>query len=368
MHSPGTPSPPAQRLAFTLIETLVVIAMIGILIAVLVPAVQRVRESANRTNCASNLRQIGLALQGYHDANRFFPPGVVTEFDIQDSFHAGFTYLLPHLEQDALRSLYKFEAPWFDPANYAAVAFEIPIFYCPSNRRSGTIDLAAAIEQWRCPMPPTVGAIDYLLCKGANAALHGDPTKAPLQVRGLFNVTFADRIDGDGAFLGTHMPRFRLRIKNVTDGLSSTMAVGEGAGGNPFYLVADLDNLVAAVIDPFRNGPAPIDQSWAASSFSDAHHPWYGGVFGVTAQYGMLPDLRDEPMNLRPSRPTVFASDSSGFNLNGKNSIGGFRSVHPNGCNFLFADGSVQWLSQNVDPAVYRDLSTYAGGETVAVP
>lgn len=353
------------RPALTLIELLVVIAIVSILIAMLVPAVQRVRESAQRANCASNLRQMGLALHGYHDANRFFPPGAVTEFDIQDSFHAGFTYLLPHLEQENLRKLYNFEAPWFDKTNYAAVKYEIPIFYCPSNRRGGTMDLTLAIQQWSCEMPPVVGAIDYLLCKGANAALNGDPTKAPTQARGMFNVTFADR-DDDGTFQQTHMPRFRVRIKNMTDGLSSTLAIGEGAGGNPLYLVADLGNPGQPVTEPFRGAPTMIDQAWSASSFSDAQHPWYGGIFGVTAQYGLAPDPRDEPMNRRPSTPTIVGADSSGTNANGKSWVGGFRSVHPGGCNFLYADGSVHWLVETIDPAVYRGLSTYAGGECIS--
>lgn len=356
-----------MRRGLTLVELLVVVGVIGVLIAILAPATQRVREAAHRSQCANNLRQFGLAMHGYHTAHKFFPPGVVTESDIQDSFHAGWSYFLDHLDQPAIQGLYRFDACWYDPANEPAVAREVAVFYCPSNRRSGSIDLTVASQQWNCPLPATVGAIDYLLCKGANASLMGDPTKTPLAVRGLFAVTLADRGE-DGDFSRAHMPRFRLRIKNVSDGLSSTLAIGEGAGGTEMYLVADLADPSQPVIDPFRGGPTMIDQAWGASSFSDAQHPWYGGIFGVTAQYGLPGDPRDEPMNRRPSTPTLVAPDSSGTNASGKCRVGGFRGVHPGGCNFLFADGRVHWLAATIDPAVYRALSTYADGETVAAP
>src|SRR5207245_6918938 len=115
------------------------------------------------------------------------------------------------------------------------------------------------------------------------------------------------------------------------------------------------------------NGPALMEQAWAAASLGDPSHPWYASIFGVTAQFGLAPDPRDEPMNRRPGSPTIVGSDSSGYNVSGRDRVSGFRSMHAGGCYFLFADGSVHWLTQSVDPAVYRALSTYMGGETASL-
>ena len=100
-----------------------------------------------------------------------------------------------------------------------------------------------------------------------------------------------------------------------------------------------------------------------APSITDAGHPWYSSVFAVTAQYGRGADPRDEPMNRRPGTPSVFSGDG---NASGSNYLSGFRSVHGDGCNFVFADGSVHFIAYTIRPAVYRALSTYAGGESIS--
>jgi prepilin-type N-terminal cleavage/methylation domain-containing protein/prepilin-type processing-associated H-X9-DG protein len=364
----GRPQPargPGKRPAFSLIELLVSLAIIAVLMGLLLPAVQKVREAASRMACQNNLKQLGLALHGFHDANGYLPPGMLTESTIQDSFHTGFTYLLPHLEQANIQLLYRFDKQWYLPDNYAAVGQQVPVFYCPSNRTRGTMDLTPQMKEWGSAMPPFVGATDYVLCKGANAGLYYDPNLVPPQVRGLFNVTQPPPWSMAAPGQALYAPAFQVRLTDVTDGLSSTFAIGEGAGGNPMYLIADVNNPGQPAIEPFINGPAVPEQGWATASIGDTSHPWYAGVFGVTAQYGLTPDPADEPMNRRLVTPTVYGKDSSGYNASGRDRVSGFRSLHTQGCNFLFADGSIHFLSQSIDPAVYRALSTYAGGEVV---
>lgn len=150
-----------RRQAFTLVELLVVIAIIGVLIALVLPAVQQVREAANRARCANNLKQLGLALHLYHDSYELFPPGVVSDTsDLRYGRHSGLVFLLPFLEQKALFDRYNFALPWDDPANASLAQVRVAVFQCPSSTRD-------VPQDGGFPGEPT----DYAFCKGAQAYL-----------------------------------------------------------------------------------------------------------------------------------------------------------------------------------------------------
>jgi prepilin-type N-terminal cleavage/methylation domain-containing protein/prepilin-type processing-associated H-X9-DG protein len=371
------PTKERRRRGFTLIELLVVIAIIGILMGLLLPAVQRVREAASRLSCQNNLKQFGLAMHNYHDVNGALPPGIVTWVSGEDAAHTGFTLMLPFLEQDNVFKQFNLSQQWYMPSNYSAVAYQLPIFYCPSNRTRGAMDLTQPIYAWGGPLPPSVGSTDYILCKGANAAIHQDAALIPPACRGVFNV-FADRSNPSFSNIDGNFAPLSVRLTDISDGASSTFAIGEGSGNNPRYLLRQIEkngNTVTVgngpAINPYTGQPIQPDQAWAAASITNPSQPWYASIFGVTAQYGLPPNYQDEPMNNPLVMPSAcMETDStplfSGYNRSGTQLLSGFRSLHTNGCNFLFCDGSVHWVSQTLAADVYRALSTYSGGEVIS--
>src|SRR5262249_40068177 len=195
------------------------------------------------------------------------------------------TCLLPHLEQDNTYRIYHFDQPWYQPANYQAVGVQVKLFYCPANRGGGVMDLSAIGKQWGYDLPPVAATCDYAFCKGANGALHWDWTRLPLQVRGVFHVRQPDTA------------RSGVRLDDIRDGTSSTIAMGEAAGGTPSYLVRDLNNPGQPAVDVLTGRPAPAEQSWGAAGVTDYTHPYYGSVFAGTAQDRVPGDPRDQPVN-----------------------------------------------------------------------
>jgi len=341
-----------KRAAMTLLELLVVLAIVGVLLALLLPAVQRVREAAHRAACASNLRQLGVALHHYHDANGSFPAGftVAGGDSIAQGRFAGFVPLLPYLEQDNLARLWDPGRNWYDPPNTAVVSAEVKVFYCPSNRAGGSIDTAFLAARAGRPLPP-VAACDYLLCKGANAALCA-VNQVPPAGRGVFDVNT------------------RTRLTDITDGTATTFAAGEGAGGNPRFGIRRYypDTAPAQGLLPGQSGL--IDQGWYGGPMATRALNSEGAVggfcLGVTGQRGGQAEPFDERMN----NPLGLAALSYGCGCTnagtapgGYDTLPGFRSAHPGGCNFLFCDGGVRFVSERVSPATYRALSTLAGGE-----
>ncbi len=266
----------------------------------------------------------------------------------------GFAYLLPYLEADNTLVGYDIKQVWWwnngtqNNGNQFAVMQALPVFLCPSN---GIPLLDATIYGEGASLPTVFGNSDYALCRGANASLHWNWTKLPLEVRGVFN------IERDG------VTDARVRIVDISDGTSSTLAIGDATSGSPFIKVM---NPNTGATDP----AALLIQPWGAANFGPVAAGWknnyYGSVFAVTAQFGQLSPPGATPMNLNPAQCTAVAGDLTGNNSgNPKDLISGFRSLHPGGCNFLFCDGSVRFILDNINLVAYQGLSTYAGGETV---
>jgi prepilin-type N-terminal cleavage/methylation domain-containing protein/prepilin-type processing-associated H-X9-DG protein len=343
-----------KRSAMTLLELLVVIAIIAILISLLLPAVQRVREAAARASCINNMKQLGLALQNYHDANGSFPPGMtVTGSNVAETgTFGGLVLLMPFLEQDNWARLWDPNQTWYEAPNFAIVSIEIKVFYCPSNRTNGVINTSFMVPFSGRPLP-NVAACDYLLCKGANAALC-EVTQVPPTARGVFDVN-------------TH-----TRIADISDGTSNTFALGEGAGGTPLFGIRHWYPDTTPAQDLFPGQSSYIDQSWSSGPMATVALNtigYLGGAcLGVTAERGGHVPPWDERMNSPLALPALsfhHGCTNSGTAEGTYDMISGFRSVHPGGCNFLLCDGSVHFLSQTISPDTYRALSTMTGNEVI---
>ena len=184
--------------AFTLVELLVVIAIIGILIGMLLPAVQSVRTAARRTACMNQLRQLGLASLNFESARMKLPPGITDDdADHQDALHTGFVFLLPFIEQGNLYSSLDLTQSWKASVNQAMSEVSMPLFDCPESPT--IVEQNGGVEGQ---------ANDYAFSKGNDAFLTNQPPS------GVFGINS------------------EITLGNINDGSSNTFLIGEAAS-NP---------------------------------------------------------------------------------------------------------------------------------------
>ncbi|MGD0896307.1 MAG: DUF1559 domain-containing protein [Thermoguttaceae bacterium] len=334
---------------FTLIEVMVVIVIIGMLAALLLPAVLRVRESARRTSCGSNLRQFGLAVVQYEARERRYPPSwssVPQDYSGESHGWSVHARLLPFLERAKLYSMINFKSGYpsagqlqtADGAMVNVCAVRIPNFTCPSQPGK---------PAW------TVGGV---------------PAGAPTNYAVNLGVWFVwDPQTGTGGD-GTFYPGSKLNDADITDGLSCTLCAAEVKSGGRFYHNKGLSANQAGPVCPgaaqlVHWGPPP-DQGPPEPSSPDnpaTHTIW---ADGRAIQTGFTTAFT-------PNDPQVEGFDWVNQEEGSSSKIPTFaavtaRSYHVGGVNAVLMDGSVRWFSDNVNLRVWQAYSTRAGGETLA--
>jgi prepilin-type N-terminal cleavage/methylation domain-containing protein len=296
---------------FTLVELLVVIAIIGVLMGLLLPAVQMARESARRTQCQNNLRQWGLAFQQYEGVQREIPPARPA-----DGFLTWPVLLLPYLEQKNLYDRFDIRARYADQ-DPNVVQQGPRELYCPSRRTVGDL---SRFESAGEPVG-TVG--DYAGNAGTSFSFVGDAWSSfDLEVDGVINSGLSAMNPVVGNRL-TGRPKGRYRFVSIRDGLSNTILVGE-----------------KAVARDYMGEPG----GWGDGAIYNGEEP------GTVVRLGGL-GLGIDP---RPEAP-------------GPGSLPVFGGLHPQVCLFVFCDGSVQAIPNVIDEILLAGLCSRAGGEVVTV-
>lgn len=303
------------RAGVGLIELLVVVSIVGIVIAILLPAAGQSREAARRIQCINNLKQIALGLHTYHDSARVFPPGYVTFVSVSKDekgtdLGPGWAWgsmMLPQVEQHGIFHAINFELEVTGFENRTATNTRISSRMCPSD------------PNWN-PAPvqyPDVGATAFL------------------SATSFVGVYGPGRIaDAPGAGRGVFFRNSSIGLVDLTDGTCQTVLVGERSSefGQATWVGRAVDGwLVAGKQNVWGSGPVPgPEEAWAMV---------LGSTGSEAAPYG--------PGDERAG-------------------LSSFNSRHPGGVNFAFGDGSVRWVRKSIDPVIYRALSTRSGEELIS--
>lgn len=316
---------------FTLVELLVVIAIIGTLVGLLLPAVQMARESARRNSCASNVRQMGLAMHNLLDTRKYFPAACYTtdsasttkfptppEGNQSRTEHSWRVLIMPYMEEQSAVAGYDFNQNWFSATNLPVAQRSVAVFRCPSTRVSESVtsiptspDTDSARGALTASTP--LGVTDYETITGVKRNVLGSPDPYP-----------SGTTTGDGALVKDIV----TRQAKITDGMSKTFLLAECAGRPAVHkagvVISGAVNQCVGWADSL--GPFKIDPMTAA------------GDKGAAPNAG-------RPMNV--------SNDGECY------------SFHPGGINTVMCDGATRFVADTVDLRVFCATITKAGGERV---
>jgi prepilin-type N-terminal cleavage/methylation domain-containing protein/prepilin-type processing-associated H-X9-DG protein len=331
------PSATRRSSGFTLIELLVVIAIIGILIALLLPAVQKIREAAARMQCSNNLKQLALACHNYHDAEGHFPVNSLITDQQNNWVSPNWSWLarsLPYIEQGNMYQQAGIPTQRLDggapiknpPTNptQIVVATQVKTFLCPSDDSSQgpRTDRANLVGM-------LVGVTNYKGVAGANWGYYrnaqlandsGRPPNIATDARWInpstINGSYNGLNDGDGIFFRADY-RIKRRIADITDGTSNTFMIGEDIPSKNIHCAWPFANTATGTCAIAPNGKRPNGTEFTIGDW-----------------------------------PNVYS----------------FRSRHLGGLQFAYADGSVHFINDSIPLTVYRAMATISGGEVVTAP
>ena len=335
---------------FTLVELLVVIAIIGILIGMLLPAVQQVRGAARRVSCANKLKNIALSMHNYESAHGIFPQGAEAKFGTalpNTNLHmSAFATTLPFIEQENLQDLIDFRKPW-ERQSATVAGTVVDTFVCPSNVGEDKVDdveFAYLATVLGLPIGGTFGTSTYVLSRGSNFRWCNQPNS--LIGRGMFDLGM------------------KIGFRDLQDGSSNTICIGEGATGGNWKVSVGQGSTGPPAIGA-TGGEVRAFQAWISpqpnsTTFKSAGLSPRTSIFASTADY-----LNKNPVTETLVDDGSFNGTAGGTALDA-DSTSNFRSDHPGGANFAMGDGSVQFIS-NPDPVTFQGLSTIQGGEVVSL-
>ena len=345
---------PRQR-GFTLVELLVVIAIIGILVSMILPAVGATRGMAHRVQCASNLKQVGIALHNFESNRRYFPPGYTSRSTGDEAAAArdpetwdappgwGWaSYLLPYLDAGHLADAISYEVPLWDPQHRGTIEQTIPAFLCPasqSDELSFTVADGSGSPLSIDGSPVELGRTHYVASHGQESCWGecGASTTGTIFTNIYTSSTKEITVDGDASRVadGPFYRNSRTRVDDVRDGLSRTIFLGEHA--------AELsDKTWVGVVPGGYSHPrfsSPENGPDAAATLTLVHAGPLGGELDITGE----PIIH--PLNF----PTFH--------------VGQMYAAHRGGGNVMLGDGSVRFVAEDVNLLVWAEWSSMAEGE-----
>jgi prepilin-type N-terminal cleavage/methylation domain-containing protein len=332
-----------RRTGFTLVELLVVIAIIGILIALLLPAVQAAREAARRSQCANNLKQIGLALHNYVDTAKSFPPARVRDERHPQSWNSNninwAARILAHMEQSALYEATDWTVwPGWDPPNNVVRNQVVKGFLCPSDGGEGRVP-------WTAPDGTRVvgGSPSSSWGHTNYVGSIGDDFRIRTRARDNRGMFYEMRYRNSGEAAGP------VTFASIRDGTSNTVVVSECIIGFP--------RLQANSTEP--NPRVQNDNGCATGGSPDTDggrargNSWFRGYNPASIAFTTL---------MTPNSPLYDCG------LNSDRTAYAARSFHPGGVQCVFADGSGHFISETIDWSLWRWLGNKSDGNPVQVP